>query len=224
MENKYYVYLHINEDTNTPFYVGKGHGRRAYTKGSRSRWWTSYTSKYKWDVVILDDNLDEKTSFDREVYWIDRIGRKDLGDGPLINMSNGGEGASGRTDMAGQNNPMFGRKFSDEHRSRISKALTGKYTGSSSARYGKTFTDEQKRKMSEAQKGKKLSEKRKKDMSDSRKGEKNARHKNKTNDLPCFVTYSKSSIKPYMVRINNKYIGIYSSIEDAENAIKKIIR
>ena len=30
--NDYYVYEHIRNDNNSCFYVGKGHGKRAYSK------------------------------------------------------------------------------------------------------------------------------------------------------------------------------------------------
>lgn len=95
MENKYYVYLHIKETTGEPFYVGKGKGYRATRKAQRTKHWNSIVNKYGYDVIFLEINLTEKESLDKEIYWINRIGRKDLGLGPLINYSNGGDGTSG---------------------------------------------------------------------------------------------------------------------------------
>ena len=37
----------------------------------------------------------------------------------------------------GKNNPMYGKKFSDEHREKISTALKGKFSGEKSGMYGK---------------------------------------------------------------------------------------
>lgn len=219
--NIFYVYLHINRDTLSPFYVGKGHGRRAYHKGSRSTYWKSYTQKNEYDVIILESDLDEKTSYDKEIYWINRIGRLDKGLGTLLNQTDGGKYNKGRNNK-GENNPRYGISLSEDIKYNISKSLKGKYLGENAARYGKTFTDETKKKMSDSHKGYKASYETKKRMSDSQTGENNGRFKHKSNDLPCFVTISRSKKKPYMVRIKGRYIGVYYTVEEAVNKIKEI--
>lgn len=93
--NKFYVYLHIKLDTGEPFYVGKGSGTRAYSKRNRSIWWKRILNKHGFDVILLEEDLTEDQAFDREIYWIKRIGRKDLKQGSLVNMTDGGEGKSG---------------------------------------------------------------------------------------------------------------------------------
>lgn len=112
INSQYFVYMHIKETTGEPFYIGKGKDNRAVSKGGRSEYWKRITNKYGFDVIILEENLSEQEAFNKEVYWINRIGRKDLGNGPLINFTDGGDGASGRI-------------LTDEHKRKISKSHIG---------------------------------------------------------------------------------------------------
>lgn len=111
MGNKYYVYFHIKETTGEVFYVGKGMGNRAYSKNKRNNFWTNIVNKYGYDVIIIKDNLTNEESFKLEEYWVNRIGRRDLGLGPLVNLKDGG---------IGPNN------FSDETKKKISDSLKGR--------------------------------------------------------------------------------------------------
>lgn len=95
-ELKYYIYFHINPLKNEIFYVGKGYGNRSHSKHSRNKFWNHTINKYKtFCVDIIENGLSENEAYKREKYWIDRIGRRDLGKGTLVNMTNGGEGTSG---------------------------------------------------------------------------------------------------------------------------------
>ena len=38
-DGKFYVYTHRRASNGVVFYVGKGHGRRAYVKSHRGKWW-----------------------------------------------------------------------------------------------------------------------------------------------------------------------------------------
>ena len=93
--NNYYIYFHINPLKNEIFYVGKGKGKRAFQKTGRSNYWNKYVKKYGYIIDISEENLTEQEAFDREIFYINKIGRKDLGLGSLINLTNGGDGASG---------------------------------------------------------------------------------------------------------------------------------
>ena len=85
----YYVYAYLRKD-NTPYYIGKGKGRRAYSK-NRSIHFPSDKSR----IVFYQTGLKEEDAFLLEKLYIKLFGRKDLGTGVLYNMTDGGDGASG---------------------------------------------------------------------------------------------------------------------------------
>jgi hypothetical protein len=92
----YYIYLHIKLETGEPFYIGKGKDKRCYSKQNRSNHWNNIVNKNGYDIILIEEGLTDKEAMQREIYWIKRIGRNDLGFGPLCNFTNGGEGSSGR--------------------------------------------------------------------------------------------------------------------------------
>jgi hypothetical protein len=89
------LYFHISMGTNEVFYVGIGNIRRPYSTYKRSKWWDNIVKKYGYDILIVEDNLTWETACELEKYWINRIGRKDLGLGTLVNLTNGGDGFMG---------------------------------------------------------------------------------------------------------------------------------
>jgi len=132
------IYGHYRPDEDRPFYVGKGMVGRAFTKRSRSVWWKRIVKKNFPDtgfpvVKMLSENIeDESLAFRLEKFWIALFGRADLGEGCLINHTNGGEGKSGAIyseqtknkisiSHMGEKNPMFGTIYSVEQRIAQSK-------------------------------------------------------------------------------------------------------
>jgi hypothetical protein len=108
-----------------PFYIGKGRNHRYRTHLLKVRR-DNYKNLPKYHVIkkILNmglepiiikykEDLSEKDSFLLEKNMIESIGRKDIGKGPLRNLSNGGEGNGER-------------KFTDEHRMNLSLSRKGK--------------------------------------------------------------------------------------------------
>lgn len=96
MRNDNYVYLHIKKLTGEPFYIGKGYYNRAFVKGKkRNKWWNNIVNKYGLEIIFLATNLTEQEAIDLEIKFIKEIGRRDLGLGPLINLTDGGEGTRG---------------------------------------------------------------------------------------------------------------------------------
>jgi hypothetical protein len=87
----YYTYAYLREDK-TPYYVGKGKGRRVYLKHQKG----ISVPKDKSRIIFLKQNLTEEEAFKHEIYMIAVFGRKDLGMGILHNRTNGGEGTGGR--------------------------------------------------------------------------------------------------------------------------------
>ena len=87
----FYVYQHLKKDTDEVFYIGKGSGYRARVKSQRSKHWNNVVNKYGYDIEIVQDELSEDEAFQLEVELITKIGLDNL-----VNMTNGGEGVSGR--------------------------------------------------------------------------------------------------------------------------------
>lgn len=87
MENVYYVYAYLRPD-NSPYYVGKGKGSRAY---DRDRLTIPPENKNR--IVFLRKGLLEEEAFKWEIFYIKHYGRMDLGTGVLLNRTDGGKGA-----------------------------------------------------------------------------------------------------------------------------------
>lgn len=90
----FYVYLHKKKTTGEVFYVGKGSGKRAWSVRGRSKFWKSIVSKYGVDIEVYADNLQEWYAFELEQDLISLYGRRDLGDGALVNLNDGGYGGT----------------------------------------------------------------------------------------------------------------------------------
>lgn len=91
----FYVYLHRKKTTGEVFYVGKGTRDRAWKHSSRNGYWKKVSKKYGYTVEIVLDNLQEWYALELEKDLISYYGRKNLGDGTLVNLTDGGEGSSG---------------------------------------------------------------------------------------------------------------------------------
>lgn len=85
---KYYTYAYLRED-GTPYYIGKGSGKRAYVKSGR----VIHTPPED-RILILKNNLLEEEAFRHEKYMIGVYKLKTEG-GLLHNKTYGGEGPSG---------------------------------------------------------------------------------------------------------------------------------
>jgi hypothetical protein len=120
----YYTYAYLREDK-TPYYIGKGQGKRIYSKQKYIK-----PPKDKSRIIYLKQNLTETEAFRHEIYMIAVLGRKDLGTGILRNLTDGGEGVSGYRHS--DETKMFikevgkGRKHSDKTKKKISIGNKGK--------------------------------------------------------------------------------------------------
>lgn len=90
----YYVYLYLRED-GTPYYVGKGHGKRAWTKGQGE----VYPPTELWRIVIAEHNLTNIGALAIERRLIRWYRRKDTDyedgvEGILRNKTDGGDGVT----------------------------------------------------------------------------------------------------------------------------------
>jgi len=130
MDNKWYVYKHIRLDKNEPFYIGIGNKKnysRAYefTKDKRNEIWWKIYNKTLIKVEIIYENLTKQEASIKEQELIKKYGRKDLNEGSLCNLTDGGDGIwncvrSEETkkklseQKIGIKNPQYGKKQSKE--------------------------------------------------------------------------------------------------------------
>jgi hypothetical protein len=92
--NNSYVYAHYKPDYNI-FYIGKGHGRRAWRTSGRGEFWDRTIRKHGgYHIVLLHEHLTEDEAFQKEKEEIEFWGRRNDG-GFLINLTDGGDGVSG---------------------------------------------------------------------------------------------------------------------------------
>lgn len=152
----FYVYQYLRED-GTPYYIGKGSGKRAYKKYSSK---DIKPPKDQSRILIVESDLTEDAAFDLERKLIAQYGRIDLGTGVLHNKTEGGEGSSGHKQRGwkwsdeskarrrGKGNPMFGKPTSEKQKETTSRIHTGR-----------THTAQSKQKRSEAMKGRFVGEK-----------------------------------------------------------------
>lgn len=95
---QYYAYIYRDPSTNVPFLVGKGTKRRAWDHLKRK---DHHPATYKIQKILREgmqpsieviEAIDEAHSFFLEKCLISVLGRRDLGLGPLCNLTDGGDG------------------------------------------------------------------------------------------------------------------------------------
>ena len=114
--NHFYTYAYLRKDDRTPYYVGKGRGKRAYDSSHNVK-----VPDDKGRIIFLKQNLTEEEAFNHEKYMIAVLGRKDLGTGILRNMTDGGEGPSNPSPEARRKNSERNRKAYEEGTNPLSK-------------------------------------------------------------------------------------------------------
>lgn len=136
---KHYVYMYL-DTWGVPFYVGKGKNLRylpcCHINGDHH----SIENKIKKigeeniRISFLIKDVSDKESMQWERFFIKLIGRKDLGLGPLCNLTNGGDGSEGHKQS---------EETKEKRRQGMYKAIAE----------GRVFTPEHRRKIGEGRKG-----------------------------------------------------------------------
>lgn len=107
----FYVYEHIRPDTNQVFYVGKGKGNRLVDLNNRNKYWKHIVYKTgSFETKKIIENEDEELILLVEQERIDQLKRIGV---KLCNLTNGGEGTSGRV-LSAESRAKIGIRHSQE--------------------------------------------------------------------------------------------------------------
>lgn len=153
--NNYIVYAHRRLDNNQIFYIGKGLNKgmrkRHLSKNGRNKHWYNIVNKVGYEVEIFLENLTNEKACEVERKLISYYGRKDLGLGNLVNVTDGGEGVSGYKMSEESKQKMreakIGKKLSEEHRVKSAEILK---KHRDEFQKGVKYSDEKKQKYSKA--------------------------------------------------------------------------
>lgn len=145
----FYVYQLRIRGEDLSFYIGKGKGNRAWchldVRPSDRSFKTRKIRKAQLEgkeiiVELIKTDLSEDDAFFWEVFFISEYGRKDLGLGPLTNLTDGGEGQSGAN-------------VSIETRQKRSNSLKNRWSSMPHYMQGRKHTEDHKRKIGESSAG-----------------------------------------------------------------------
>jgi len=144
--NKYYVYAYLDPRKPgfyhfgnfnfhfEPFYIGMGTGERLYAHIKEARRKRTKASprvdlirkllrlRLEPVIVKLHNYSTRSEAAEVEKQLITQIGRRSKGTGPLCNLGEGGLGGRRDVDLSGKNNGFYGKTHTEEVRRRISKA------------------------------------------------------------------------------------------------------
>lgn len=177
MKNNFYVYALINPLDNEPFYIGKGTGSRAkrheynvihngthFNPGVLTLITAILEQNEKVIINYIAEQLSHSEAALKEIEIIKKYGRLNNKTGILCNLTDGGEGSTGRIfNHTEETKSKIGktlknRIISEETKKLMSRATAGRYKGRvlteewkrklSISRLGKTHTEESKHLMS----------------------------------------------------------------------------
>lgn len=213
------IYRHRRIDTNETFYIGIGKDlKRAYSKHNRNKWWFNIVEKCGYDVDIIFDNISWEEAKQGEILLIKLYGRKDLGTGILVNMTDGGDGIIGRPKFNHSEETKIkmslaakGRIISENQKEKIRNIRLGskhsQETINKISFNSKNISDETRTKLSNAHKGKKLTEEHKTKMSKARVGKPLDKCKKLILNIETGIYYSGIEEAANTINITPKYLS-----------------
>lgn len=218
-KNIFYVYEWIRLDTNEPFYIGKGCGDRwRNLKRGNNNYFNNIVKNIPVAVNILEDNLDEKTAYEYEKFYI-YIYQYDWGFN-LVNLTIGGDAPP---ILKGKNNPMYGRTWYDKDTPiekindwKLKVAKHGKENGM----YKHIYSEETIRKMRKAKEGRFLGKE------NPNYGNKTLRNKLKDNPELKMIYYPRvggqngRSKGLFMINTNSGYIEYFDYLFGCAKILK----
>lgn len=170
------VYRHL-KPCNEVFYIGIGTIKRPHSKHNRNKHWKNIVNKHGYKIEILHENLSWNLACEIEICLIKFYGRKDLGLGKLVNMTDGGDGVLG---------------FKHSEKSKLNMKITNK----NKVKKGRICLEETKLKLSKINKEYKHTEKAKRNIS------LNNKRKQKIIDISTGIIYN--SINEVLEKFNLK--------------------
>lgn len=175
---KYFVYRHL-KPCGEVFYIGMGYSiNRPLSKRNRNKYWKNIVNKHEYEAEVLSTGLNKEVAMYIESILIGWYGRKDLGKGTLVNLTDGGDGIL---------------NLCEESRLKISKAHKNK-----------KIPESQRSKISESNKGTTRSLEQRENYSKSKMGEKNPMYGKKGEFSP---RYNKSVTKETKNKISKSLKG-----------------
>lgn len=151
---QFYVYEHWRPDLDCPFYIGKGKGRRAWLIRGRGTLHTTVVELLGLkgigvEIKIVKCGLTEREAF---TFEMERISYWKSNQIELVNQTNGGDGT-------------WGLKYTEDRRIKLSRALKGQKRSpeqcarnSAAQKRRPPFSEDTRRKISEAGKNRKFTE------------------------------------------------------------------
>ena len=211
----FYTYGYMSKQGNI-YYIGKGKDGRFYEKShgrvqiptDRSR--IVFFRKDSLHMYAEPQLMLEREALDREIELIKHYGRKDLNEGHLLNLTDGGEGPSG-----------YKRTEESKKKQSITSKKTGCCAGENNGFFNKKHTEEGKKKKSIISKDwwANATDEEKPDM----RGKKNGMYGKKMSDMrPNYKHIGNSGKKNgmYGVRLTGEKNGMYGKKHTEESLAK----
>jgi hypothetical protein len=133
-----------------PFYIGKGRSKRQFSHikkyrilNDKNKLKVNKLKKIKAEnldpvIIKIAENIREEKCFYLKKKIISEIGRIDLDTGPLVNLTQGGEGSSGRVCKDETKEKIRNKKLGNKHTEEWKAEHSKKMSGTSNPMYGKS--------------------------------------------------------------------------------------